>query len=96
VDLLLCFQILMIVSDFDLERIVTAPDKTNSILVVDANTMLPLPISPQLFYFVSRGNFQIVQDPGSIDHNQFSLRDAGWRRSAGFAGSPDLHRQLVG
>jgi hypothetical protein len=44
-----CFQILMIVSDFDLERIVTAPDKANSIPVVDANTMLPLPISPQLF-----------------------------------------------
>jgi len=38
----------MMVSDFDLERIVTAPDQTNSILVVDANTMLPLPVSPQL------------------------------------------------
>jgi len=38
----------MIVRDFNLERIVITPYKTDSILIVNANTVLPLPISAEL------------------------------------------------
>jgi hypothetical protein len=59
----------MIVRDFNLERVVTAPHKTDSILIVDPNTVLPLPISAELLQLVPRRTFQVVQSRGTIEHD---------------------------
>jgi hypothetical protein len=58
----------MIVRDFNLERIVTTPHKTDSILIVDPNTVLPLPISAEPLQFVPRGTFQILQSYCIVEH----------------------------
>ena len=66
----------MIVRDFNLERIVTAPHKTNSILVVDTNTVLPLPISAELLQAVG-GRYPQVPDGGArIQQIEFVLYPA--------------------
>lgn len=86
----------MIVRNLDFECIVTAPYKTDPVLVVDANTVLPLPITVKLFEVVAGWMFEIVQLLGTVQHGQLPPGDIGWGRSAGLAGLPDLRRLPIG
>jgi hypothetical protein len=86
----------MVVRDFDLVGVVPSPNETNTILIVDADTVLALPVAMEFSQSVSRRDFQIFQFHGSVNHRQFSLRYAGGRRPASLAALPDVRRRLVG
>ena len=86
----------MIVRDLDLEGIVTAPHKADSILVIDANAVLSLPVAAKLFQPVSGRAFQVVKGCRIVEHREFPFRDARGRRTPRFASSPDFRRQFVG
>ena len=54
----------MIVNDFNLVWTLLRPTETNPIAFVDANAVLPKPVSKQWFKSVSRRNAQILEDNG--------------------------------
>jgi hypothetical protein len=44
----------MIVNNLNFKRIPISPNETNAILIVDADTVLALPITPQSFEVIPR------------------------------------------
>jgi hypothetical protein len=54
----------VIVSNLDLFCARFSPDKTNAILVIDPNAMLPSPVTLECFEPVGRGNPEIIQGSG--------------------------------
>jgi hypothetical protein len=71
-----------------------APNKTDSILIVNSNTVLAQSIATQLLQPVARRAFQILQSRSSIEHGQFPLRYRGGWRAISLAGRPDFRRFL--
>ncbi len=51
----------MIIHDLDIKSIMTTPDKTNPVLIVNPNTVLPIPIAMQLLQPVSGRDPQVFQ-----------------------------------
>jgi hypothetical protein len=51
----------MIVNNLNFERIAISPDETNTILIVDTNTVLALPITLQSFEMITWKYRQISQ-----------------------------------
>jgi hypothetical protein len=62
----------MIVHDFHVIEIAVPLSKAYAVLIVDANAVLPLPISVQRFKSVCRGYPQIVQVFRTVNHDEFS------------------------
>ena len=63
----------MIIDDFDRLKIILSFDrKADSILIIDTNAVLPLPISLQWFQTICGWNFQILQTSCIVNHDQFS------------------------
>ncbi len=58
----------MIVGDLNLEPIVTAPHKADSVLVIDPNAVVSLAVAPKFFQPISRGRFQVVHCDSSVKH----------------------------
>lgn len=51
----------MVVSDFNIISIASAPDETYSILIVDSYAVLALPVAIQCFELIARKDRQIAQ-----------------------------------
>jgi hypothetical protein len=66
----------VIIRDFDLECITASPYNTDSVLVVDPDTVLSEPVASQLFQSVTRWAFRVVQRYGIVQHRQLSLGNA--------------------
>jgi hypothetical protein len=63
----------MIIHDFDIVGIAIAPDKADAPLVVDANAVLPFPITSQRFQVIARRRPQIAKFRGDVQLPQLSL-----------------------
>ncbi len=63
----------MIIHYFHVKCIATAPNKTQSPLVVDSNTVLAFPITVQFFQSISGRIFQIGQRISNMQKSQFSV-----------------------
>ena len=64
----------MIVRDLDIESISASPAKTDPVLIVDANTVLPLPAAFQRLQTIAPKRAQIAQRSGGIQHAEFLKR----------------------
>ena len=65
----------MVVHDLDVVCISVTPDKTKTPLVVDPDTVLPLPLAPQGFETVPRQCRQIAQLRGAVELAKLSAGD---------------------
>lgn len=63
----------MIIYDFDIVRIAITPYKADAPLVVDANAVLPCPITPKRLKTVARRRCQITEFSRDIQLAQLSL-----------------------
>lgn len=61
----------MVVDDFNLFCMVVRPDKTNTPLVINSNTMLPFSGACQRFKPVCRRNSKVIQIYRPVQHAQF-------------------------
>jgi hypothetical protein len=67
------------------------PDETDPPLIVDPDRVLTLPVCPQGFEAVARGNTKVAKDPSLIQETKLAKRDIlniGRQSSASMAG-PD-------
>jgi len=62
----------MIIANFYIMRITVAPTETDTILIIDSNTVLAFPFSMKLFKSITRWNTKIVQRNRSIKHTELS------------------------
>jgi hypothetical protein len=62
----------MIVSDFHVIRVTSAPDKAHAPLIVDTDAVLTAAVSAQLFKAISGRRAKILNDNGAIQHPKFS------------------------
>ena len=73
----------MIVGDFNLLRSALGPAKTKAILLVDADTVLSIPVARKRFQMISGWAFQIVETDRGMQDQQFGSRPpADIRRKA--------------
>jgi len=66
----------VIVHDLNFVSISLAPNETKAPLVVNSNTVLPLPLAAQGFQTVSRRRRQIAQFRGAVQLPKLAPRDA--------------------
>jgi hypothetical protein len=69
-------RVLVIINNFNLIRTVFCPDKTNTILIIDTNTMLSFSFSRQGFQAIARRDFQFQQSSGRIDLIKFTCSNS--------------------
>jgi hypothetical protein len=60
----------VVISNLDVERMAALPTKANPVLVVDANTVLPCPISLQRLQTVRRGRSTVAKICCAINLDQ--------------------------
>jgi hypothetical protein len=60
----------MIVCDFDFISVAVLPDKTNSVLIVDANAVLPRAIAFELFQAIPGRDSKIFERSGAVKHQK--------------------------
>jgi hypothetical protein len=60
------FSCLMVVNNFNIFWPIFGPNKANSVPVIDADRMLPLPVSRERFKMVAWGYTQILKICGDI------------------------------
>jgi len=65
----------VIVDDFNIERVVVYPAKTNSPLLVDSNTPLSFAIASQGFEVIRGRNSKVVERDRPMQHSEFSHRN---------------------
>jgi len=82
----------VIVRYIDVVGVTITPGEAYSILVIDPDAVLPMPVSLELLQSVAARDSEIVEISGSVQHREFSFRHAGGRRSSSFARSPDFRR----
>jgi hypothetical protein len=58
----------VIIDDFDVDRASMGPDKTNSILIVYSNGVLPGSITAQGFEPIARRDAELVEIDNRIEH----------------------------
>ena len=61
----------MIVYDLHVVGVSFEPDKTESPLIVDSNTVLPLPVATECFQAISRWRCQVAQFRSTIQLTKF-------------------------
>jgi hypothetical protein len=66
----------MIVYDIHIIGIALFPAETYAPTIIDPDAVLPLAISFQSFQAVRRGNTQVLQRFGPVEHSQFPQRSA--------------------
>ena len=64
----------VIVHDFNVIGVAIFPDKADSPLIVDANAVLPGPVTGKSFQTVSSRYAQVVQARSAVQDHQLSLR----------------------
>jgi hypothetical protein len=67
----------VVINYFDIKRVPIAPNETDAILIVDANTVLALPIPFQSLKVIPWKNCQIAQSMGGVQLHKLSLRNSG-------------------
>jgi hypothetical protein len=82
----------VIVNHFHIVRIPASPDKTDAVLIVDANAVLAFPVTAQSFQPVAWRHGQILQRQRGIQNIQFLHRLPVQisRQPFAFAGLPKL------
>jgi hypothetical protein len=65
----------MIIGDFNLQGAVFVPLETDTPLIVDANAVLPLPVTAQRFKPVCGRDAEIINRGGMVQHDKFSFRN---------------------
>jgi hypothetical protein len=88
----------MIIRNFDLERVVIFPNKTDPILIVDPYRKLVIPITLHRFKTVARCCPQILQPRCRFEQLKFTKRRPSKRRrwiAAGCSRQPQLPRFRV-
>ena len=73
----------MVVGDFYMVRTLFRPAETKSVLLVDSNAVLPLPVTGEGFQSVAGRAFQIVETRSRVENEQFgsgSPPDVRWKR----------------
>ena len=65
----------MVIGNLYLMDAIVMPYKTDAPLFVNADAVLPLPVTAQLFKPVCRRDTQIIKGGGMMQHNQFAFRD---------------------
>ena len=86
----------VIIDDFNLVSVMPAPDKTDSILIVDANAVLPQPIAFQFLEAITGRCSQVSKLGGSVEQGQLAPGHRGRRRTSCFSARPDYRRDFVG
>jgi len=84
----------MVVSQFHFMRVAVVPSKANAPLSINTNAGLSGTISFRFPQSIVRGNSQLGQRLGIVDHSEFSSRGAlhfSWQRPNGEP-SPNLFR----
>jgi hypothetical protein len=56
----------VIINNLNLERITVVPNETETILIVDSDAVLTLPIAPQSFKVISGKDRQVAQSMGRV------------------------------
>jgi hypothetical protein len=64
----------VVADDFHLVRITASPRKTDTILIVDANTELPFTAATQFLQSIARRSAKISQIRRRVQHQEFSMR----------------------
>lgn len=75
---------LVVVDNFNVPCMAITPDKADAPLIVNADAVLPLPITGKLFEAIRRGRKQVIKAFSSVKLSQShssALRD-GWRQAA--------------
>lgn len=67
----------MIVNNLNLERVAVSPNETEAILIVDADTVLTLPIALQSLKVIPWEDCQITQSMSGVQLHKLSLSDSG-------------------
>ena len=67
----------MIINYLDVKRITIAPDETDAILIVDADTVLTLAIALQSLKVIPWKDCQIAKKMGRVQLHKLSLRNSG-------------------
>jgi len=67
----------VIINYLNVKRITITPNETDAILVVDADTVLTLPIAFQSFKVIPWKDRQITQSMGCVQLHKLTLRDSG-------------------
>ena len=62
---------LVVINDFNIEEVIAFHGKADSVLIIDSNAVLSLPITIQLFQAVCGWDAQILQTSCIVDHDQF-------------------------
>ncbi len=65
----------MVIHYLDAVSITSAPLKTHSPLIVDANAILACPCAGKFLKAVGRWNTQVIERRRVIDHTEFTQRD---------------------
>jgi len=72
----------MVIRYFNVKRVTAAPFETDSPLVINSNAMLSYTITAKFFKSIRRGNSQVIEVNGIVDHTQLSqsyLLYIGWK-----------------
>ena len=77
----------MIVCDLNVAGAQFSPHEADSVLIVDSNAVLALPISGKALQSVARGNLQFLQRLNGIKLIKFSCCDLPELLRAGLSGS---------
>src|SRR5579864_1242491 len=61
----------MIINNLHIKRISIPPHKTHSVLLIDANAMLPITISVKRLQSVSRWHLKVLERDGRVQNGEF-------------------------
>jgi len=67
----------VVINYLNIKCITIAPNETDAILIIDANTVLALPIPFQRLKVIPWKNCQIAQSVGGVQLHELSLRNSG-------------------
>jgi len=59
----------MVIRDLSIERVTASPLKTDSPLVIDADTVLPCTTAAEFFKSIRGRHAQVIEVDGVVDHS---------------------------
>lgn len=91
-----CCNLLVIIGDVDPVGVPSAPNETDSVLVVNPNTVLSLSVASQFLQAVARRRFQVVYRCRTVQYREFAFGNSCRGRAGRLASSPDFLRAPIG
>jgi hypothetical protein len=87
----------VIIDNFDIKGIPTSPHEAHSVLIIDANAMLPLACSVERFQTIARGHSKVLKRDCRVQNGKLyersSLQIGG--KASTLAGLPQPFRLFV-